>query len=728
MTEPPELVLQDNRLSPRSAPAATTPSSPLAPDPPDGEVALGFWLSEDEVRVRIEGLRAAFPVILLGSAAAWIEPDPQLHYPFGERAPVWLLHDGREVGPLMASLTLQCVGMRGPLVGLLFPEVPEPARAGLAALLRKLRDDGLSQPAAAVLQDAAAGGAAVAREIIDDPRRIRRFMSVLVQRKGIVHRNGAPAPLCVLLDDVSGDGLKWRGREGWGDTDTIDIVGYNSVFRFSVRGEPARSGEAVSPMPARIERIRQRLDRRSAAGVELTVSYVHPRWPHLPPIRGEVVDVSFSGVRIAARADEHRLAAGLKVPLEIMDGDGEITRLRGEVRSVVAAEDASVQICGILVDAPSRDDERRWLRIVSRVLHATPDGGPVWREELWRLFESSGYFNLSGKSPEHFDAIKLPFLRMAKKAAEVPHLALNAACLSERGIEGNFSIMKIYEGTWMLHQLAKRPRGALNVSSRQVLRDIYSRCFEHAQADPDTRWIIAYAEAGVAWSDRCHFEFARRHAQTGLVLSLPFRLMEIGTSAAGAPGAPQDAAPAGLNQVELAAPAGPIEVDFASPAEQSLLSRHVAETRPRAYAEALDLVPERLGLTALSAAWQRAGLERERALLVAREDGAPVALAVVELGEMGTNLFRLLDSVRLFCLRPGGERALPLLVDAACTWFRRRGRESIVWFCEQGDATLLGRRPIRDLGAGRLWVLAAELIPAFIEHFYQLTAPKRPEG
>ncbi len=147
-------------------------------------------------------------------------------------------------------------------------------------------------------------------------------------------------------------------------------------------------------------------------------------------------------------------------------------------------EGGDTQLCNVHVTAARREDERRWLRLVSRILHATTYGGTAWQAELWDLFDSSGYFNLSGRRPEHFDAIKPSFLTMAQKAAAVPHLLYNVACLSEHGIEGNFSIMKPYHSTWMIHQLAKRPKSASNLSSRQVLRDMFTRCFEHAMADP----------------------------------------------------------------------------------------------------------------------------------------------------------------------------------------------------------------------------------------------------
>ena len=104
---------------------------------------------------------------------------------------------------------------------------------------------------------------------------------------------------------------------------------------------------------------------------------------------------------------------------------------------------------------------------------------------------------------------------MAQKAAAAPHLLYNVACLSEHGIEGNFSMHEALPQHVDVSSARERPKSASNLSSRQVLRDIFTRCFEYAMADPECRWIIVYAEAHVAWNERSFFEFARAHEETG---------------------------------------------------------------------------------------------------------------------------------------------------------------------------------------------------------------------
>ncbi|WP_437731505.1 hypothetical protein [Sorangium sp. So ce1335] len=684
-------------------------------DDPPTEVPLACWLDGDAVWLQIEGLDSGHPVVLLGAMGAWIEPDYRTSFPFGSVVGVRLYFRGAEIGPLPALLVLQSMGLRGPLVGLSFQEVPARAAGRIRGALRALVDAGAAKAAAASLFRPAASEAGQVREIIDDPGRVRDILSVLLRKKGVVRRAGEGAPsMCVMLSEVGAGSVRWSGIEGWSEAAAVEIAGHSSVFRFNIRAEQVRPGEVVSALPTRVERVRQSLQQRGVE-VELTARFLHPHWLHLPPVEAEVVDVSFSSLRLALGQGQPPLEPRLKLALELPDGDDGVVHLKGEVRSVVAGEGASAQLCAVHVVAAKREDERRWLRLVSRILHATTYGGTAWQAEFWDLFASSGYFNLSGRRPEHFESIKPSFMRMAQRAAAVPHLLHNVTCLSEHGIEGNFSVMKPYHATWMFHQLAKRPRSASNLSSRQVLRDIFTRCCEYALADRECRWVIVYAEAHVAWNERSFFEFARRHEATGLVLALPFRLMGVDVPP-----------PPGASWAGDRAGGAPFEIGEATPAEQAALLGQLCATSPRLYAEALDLVPGRLAMGPCVERWRSAGLERERAVLVARQGGEPLAAAVLELGELGTNLFRLLDSVRLIPLRPGGDAALGPLLDAACGWFQRHDRTSFIYFGERGKLSYAGPASLSDLGEGRLWIIARELVPEFVEHVYGLTEPKPP--
>jgi hypothetical protein len=168
-----------------------------------------------------------------------------------------------------------------------------------------------------------------------------------------------------------------------------------------------------------------------------------------------------------------------------------------------------------------------------------------------------------------------------------------------------------------------------------------------------------------------------------------------------------------------------LEISPAKPAEIGGLLRFLARSRPRPYVEALDLVPERFDLASIKAIWGRAGLARERAVLIARRDQQPLAAAVVEAAEDGLHLFHLLDAVRLYPLAPGGEASFCSLLKEARSWYLRKGKEVFVCLLE-GD-TLLPTdllEGLRDLGLADMSILSAELLPELLEHIHAITVPR----
>jgi hypothetical protein len=331
------------------------------------------------------------------------------------------------------------------------------------------------------------------------------------------------------------------------------------------------------------------------------------------------------------------------------------------------------------------------------------DGSLV--ELLWQLFIDSGYFNLAGHSAAGFEDQRASFLALGRRAAHLPHLMCLTACPSARGVEATLATMKPYRSLWLVHQLAKRQGSApAPLTTGGILRDLYVRTVEHAQADADFRWLGAYIEGTVPFVHRAHSGFARRMAGTGQALLLPMRMVDISCAE------PGRALPVGMT-------IGP-----ATPGERRLLASEISRLRPASYIEALDLSPEAMDLEAAAGAWRKAGLERERHILIARRQGRPLAAAVLEVGQRGANPFRLLDAMRLFPLAPEPWDASQALLDAARGWYASRGREAFVLLQEDG----LGHGSSHGGAQPYLWLISAELVPEFLEHLHAQTAVRLP--
>src|SRR5262249_52722598 len=142
---------------------------------------------------------------------------------------------------------------------------------------------------------------------------------------------------------------------------------------------------------------------------------------------------------------------------------------------------------------------------------AIGDGG----EELWEVYQRSGYFALSGKEPRVFAQRQLEFQEAGRKLARAPELGCRVVWSSPRGVECTVSVNKVYRYSWLGHQMARRPtqtgpdaasaslvpasapigvpQGASS-SAKEALRETFLRAFEAAHADPDIRWFVGYIE------------------------------------------------------------------------------------------------------------------------------------------------------------------------------------------------------------------------------------------
>jgi hypothetical protein len=174
-------------------------------------------------------------------------------------------------------------------------------------------------------------------------------------------------------------------------------------------------------------------------------------------------------------------------------------------------------------------------------------------------------------------------------------------------------------------------------------------------------------------------------------------------------------------------------VGSATPNELTVLADSIARTRPACYAEALDLTRDRLDLRPMEARWKEFGLEREREIIIARRGGVPIAAAVVELGQQGTNLFNLLDMARLFPLTEAGPSAYVALVDAARRWYAARRRTSFHYLCEDGGGEYIQESGIHGGCEPYFWVISSKLVPDYLEYISELTigrsnAPNTRQG
>ena len=546
-------------------------------------------------------------------------------------------------------------------------------------------------------------------EVIEDPERIRELLSALV-------RHGAPASLLkdgrtiplkpVAFGDEVGV-IRWEiGESIAASPFEVCIVGHNAVFSFIVRQAFQNGRHLVTPIAKVLRSVRRRWERRRNAVESLRVQFSHPESGEV--IAGRVADVSFCGLGLLPGAGP-RLPEGAIIPeLQLLCGDGESIRMQCEVRFALPRVPGGMRY-GLRVHRVYAHDTR-WFNLVSDSLYPGTQVGSAWDDAMWSLYHQSGYFNLSGKEPEDFSQSERAFKRVCQILDSAPQLGVHAVWPrpDSRDLVAAYTGLKVYSGTWLTFQLAKITGAAPGgVPSGTVLHEIHSRVFEHAQRDPALRWMLVYAQDKPTWSRYVYRDVPTSKMQSADSAITKFYAIEVSVGA--------------LSPTEAIA-----TIDVATPHELHIVSEHIAASRGGVYADALDLTQDTIDLRDVSRLWNGSQMERERIVIVAREQGVPVAAAVLELGAEGAHLYGLIDLVRVFALSPGGEAHFDALLDAGATWYERHGRARFVSFIEDEDyaAHLEKRAGVTNLGAAHMFILPARRVPEWLECLHEVTAPR----
>jgi predicted RecB family endonuclease len=554
----------------------------------------------------------------------------------------------------------------------------------------------------------------VSTEMIDDSARVYRIWEALTLRQchgRIRTGNGAVISAFASHVDLEAKRVSWTFTGPKPSLPfELEVIGHNSSLACQITAAEISDEQIIAPFPTELLRTREDRFRRTAVKSPLKIRFTHPIWPEVT-ISRNVQTIAYDSVGCITQTHEDALYPGMLITDLQIEGPGqEAIRLQAEVCSISNEVEASR--CKMLVRPTSEAHTAAWEKLVEEHLHPRTDTGGEWNEACWDLYENSGYFHLSGKEPEQFAALKRQWFDTQKCLAAKPRIGFRVVRFFDDGspgVEASLSLLRPYTGSWFAHQLARQkpPAGSQPRSGRDALWEIYLRGFEPVQTDPTVKWLFAYYEAHVRWTQFAKFEFISWYEHTGQACLFPFQLMEGDATRTGSL----------LAHVELSAP---------TDQECELLLEFLEESRPKAYREALDLVADRLDLASIKCQWTEAKLSRERELMVARVGGRPIAMAVMETAHPGLNLFNVLDGVHLYPLTSDEasasvQDAYLALLDASAAWYRARGRNTFVHYAESQHLSYAEAAGLKDLGAGKLWIISSELLPEFIEHLCEAT-------
>ncbi len=536
-------------------------------------------------------------------------------------------------------------------------------------------------------------------ESIRDPQRTLSITRALIVNgtRGRIRAQGRDFVVRPLR--IEGAHIVWDILEHGGVPTSplvVECSGYGASYSLSVLLAGTWSNPLVTTLARVVHRTRLRRMPRTAAPDELVVRFVHPTFGGL--IERRLGDLSEDGLGFHGVGHEDLLCPGLEIPdVEVVRAGSVVANLRATVRSVTHGGER----VGLAL-SPADDVARAWGRLVRELLHERTRSTGYTAQALWELYESSGYLNLSGRSPSDFADLRASFGDATERLLRAPEVGYHVVWPSERGLDASVANVLVYSRAHLGFQMAKRPGKALGTAvGKEILRDIHWHTLEEALASSQSDWWIGYVQPTTRFSNLLYCEFQARFRDPErecVVLIHPAKV--------------DVAAP--FESSEEGSSIGP-----ATPEELAATCAAIQRTRPRPYWESQDFTRERFGLTTLKAKWNRVGLERERVLLVARgPDGVAEAALIADLAHPGLHLYGLMDIARVVPLVPSGERHTSRLIDAAKGVYASFGRKSFVYFHE-GESELPQRTDLASMGTASLCVISMELIPDLLDHLFE---------
>ncbi len=475
----------------------------------------------------------------------------------------------------------------------------------------------------------------------------------------------------------------------------LEVAGHYSDFLFEI-GTLTPNGKIRDLISG--ERTRRRSFRRVTAPPGVTLCFEHPEWPGYSICR-KVIGFSLLGLAIECEQPKDLLWPGLALEFGLHWKGCRPHHFIGQVRHV--GRQFGRRICGIEVFAETLEDERAWQREISPVVYPDTSIPSAQDDNIWELYKTSGYLELSGKSPAEFAGLKSAWEQAHKKFCNAPHLFTQVVRHARGHVAGTLSISKIWSNAVLGYHMARRQDDRpLTHAGNETLRALHCHAYELAQYD-GAEWFVGYVQDAARLSRAVHLDFPARYTECGRAAVVPFRAIEIAVPCC------QDST----------------GVTHASPTDIVTVLEYIAENRPRPYVEAHDFVGTQFAMKSLVAACKAVGAKRDRFMMVLKSNGRTRAAIILDAAEEGLHLFGLLDLARLIVLEYVNDEEIMKLIGAASRWFETHDKKCFIFIDERCApiSKQLKQMGAVDLGGASCTIMHRSLIPDMLEHLATLT-------
>jgi hypothetical protein len=317
-------------------------------------------------------------------------------------------------------------------------------------------------------------------------------------------------------------------------------------------------------------------------------------------------------------------------------------------------------------------------------------------DQLWDFLRQTGFL-----FPEKITSLE-PLMKSVRQTFDSLHskasrIFKSHVCHDGERVIGHISGIRAFHDTWMFHHLAALP-------GKHVARPLILGALEYFRQNADLRYVKAWYFPQSRWPARVFGGFAQTIANpkmSELRLFLPFTV-----------------------PVDTPLPPVPdIEVIEASHGDLGLVERYFGGCERGLLPMADDLVRSALNLSELNESYKELGLQRQRRVLLALHQNAPLGFALAEVSSPGLNLSEVLSSFRLFIFPDGRKRAgeaRAALIRAILQIYRQTGRLQAVGVMvpeDMAEYAVLGIRPTQPW---MCWTFDSQLVPAFCDHVDRL--------
>jgi hypothetical protein len=448
--------------------------------------------------------------------------------------------------------------------------------------------------------------------------------------------------------------------------------GTNSLTHFRSKIRPPKANAICLDIPKTLVQSSFRSSFRVVPATDrrLVLLIVHPRLQGVI-LEKSVINIGSHGVAFSYAPNRDLLFPGDKM-YAVIDLPYCHVRVQVVIRSLCRSEGAKDYICGLEIVSFKEDYmKEQWDQFVFEEAHPSLRlGHSDLGESFWGVLESSRYVEEATESLH--SVLKNHFFFSWKKNAENPKLGRALVVIHEEKSVGTAAANLLYPGTWIAHHLGidEQIRKTDRKNLFQLARKAYCGVFHMMNNMTDMDYFVVYADAKRGWNHMIYKQFMQRYSMKSDMLYDTCRLYKF-VYAPTKDGAARRRR--GFDSIEI--------VD-SQQGYLDLLSNCLRLLCSDLEFDAFFYACSDFELRSFSQRCARYGYERERRVAFALDRGQPKAAMIVESGEVGVNIFGLLNKCWIVPLEPGSEvnrEYEERLLEWALAYYKEKRKEEFIY-------------------------------------------------